>query len=417
MPQFSYVVTDAKGNRKEDNIRASNMDAAMQNLTKKGYKVVSLKEVKSKRDATSLPPIWEQVQTNIDKVRDHIPLTVLVFFTRQMSTMFSAGLTIEKSIANLMVEEKHSKFRKILAKVANDVKKGMALSEALSQHPGVFDGLYVALVHAGEVSGSLHVILEELSNYLEAMSDTRRKVISALSYPSFVLIFMTLIVAGLLLFVVPQFAEIYAKFGAQLPGPTRALVGMSQLVSQNFVAFVIILIIVVFVLWILSMTEKGSLVFDTIKLKFPVFGLLVMHSTMNKFAKTFGILLGSGVPVLESLNHVQKVVSNRVMINALESAKTLIKDGFAISVALKKTDVFPATMIQLIATGEETGEMDKLLDKAAYFYAKQMDATVERLTSLIEPMMIVMIGGVVVSIIVTIYLPIFKLGTAIHRGL
>jgi type IV pilus assembly protein PilC len=249
------------------------------------------------------------------------------------------------------------------------------------------------------------------------MSDTQRKVISALSYPVFVVIFMSLIVAGLLLFVVPQFAEIYAKFGAQLPGPTRALVGLSQILSQNFVIASVILIIAVVALWVSSMTEKGGLTLDTIKLRLPVFGLLVMYGMMNKFAKTFGILLGSGVPVLEALSHTQKVVGNRVFVNAIETAKMLIKDGFAISVALKKTDVFPATMIQLIATGEETGEMDKLLDKAAYFYSKQMDATVDRLTSLIEPIMIVLIGAVVTSIIVTIYLPIFKLGMAINKGL
>jgi len=331
--------------------------------------------------------------------------------------MFSAGLTIEKSIGNLMIEERNPRFRKVLAKVGNDIKKGMALSEALGNSPGVFDGLYVALVHAGEISGSLHVILEELSDYLEAMADTRRKVISALSYPTFVLVFMMAIVSGLLLFVVPQFAEIYAKFGARLPGPTRALVALSQTVSRNFIPFLAISIVAVFMMWISSMTEKGGLIFDTIKLHFPVFGMLVENSQMNKFAKTFGILLGSGVPVIESLGHVQRVLGNRVMVRALETSKMLIKDGFAISVALKKTDVFPPTLIQLIATGEETGEMDKLLDKAAYFYAKQVDAVVERLTSLIEPMMIVAIGAVVVSIIVTIYLPIFKLGMALQRGL
>jgi len=169
--------------------------------------------------------------------------------------------------------------------------------------------------------------------------------------------------------------------------------------------------------WVVSLTEKGGMVFDTIKLHFPIFGLLVENTIMNKFSKTFGILLGSGVPVLESLTHVQRVVRNRVLVKALETSKMLIKDGFAISVALKKTDVFPPTLIQLIATGEETGEMDKLLDKAAYFYAKQVDAVVDRLTSLIEPMMIVAIGAVVVSIIVTIYLPIFKLGMALQRGM
>ncbi len=417
MPQFQYVVTDSKGARKEDRVRASNLDAAMQSLSKKGFKVVSLREIRQKQNDAALPPIYEQVQTAMDKWKNHIPLNTLVFFTRQLSTMFSAGLTIEKSINNLMVEEKNPRFRKILAKVSNDLKKGMALSEAFSQSPGVFDGLYTALVHAGEVSGALHVILEELSDYLETMADTRRKVISALSYPTFVLIFMIAIVSMLLLFVVPQFAEIYAKFGARLPGPTRALVGLSQLLSENFIPFLLISIATIFAAWYWSMTEKGAIFFDTFALHVPVFGTLVNYSIMNKFAKTFGILLGSGVPVLEALSHVQRVVSNRVLVHGLETSKILIKDGFAISVALKKVDVFPATMIQLIATGEETGEMDKLLDKAAYFYAKQVDAVVDRLTSLIEPMMIVLIGGVVVSIIVTIYLPIFKLGMAIHRGL
>ena len=417
MPQFQYVITDTKGIRREDRLRASNLDTAMQTLTKKGYKVVSLREIRSSMTEVALPPIHEQIQTSIQRIRDFIPLNTLVFFTRQLSTMFSAGLTIEKSISNLMVEEKNHRFRRILAKVGNDLKKGMSLSEAMSQNPGVFDGLYTALVHAGEISGSLHVILEELSDYLEAMADTRRKVISALTYPTLVMIFMIAIVSGLLIFVVPQFAEIYAKFGARLPGPTRALVGISQLVSRNFVPIVVLLIIAFFIGWIISMTEKGGMVFDTIKLHFPVFGLLIQNSIMNKFAKTFGILLGSGVPVLESMTHVQRVVRNRVLVRAIEMAKMLIKDGFAISVALKKTDVFPPTLIQLIATGEETGEMDKLLDKAAYFYAKQVEAVVERLTSLIEPLMIIVLGAVVVSIIVTIYLPIFKLGFALQRGL
>lgn len=417
MPQFNYVVTDAKGIRREDKMRASNLDSAMQTLTKKGFKVVSLREIRAVAGDSSLPPISEQIRVTLEKMKANVPLNTLVFFTRQLSTMFSAGLTIEKAIANLMMEERNPRFRKVLAKVANDLKKGMSLSEALALNPGVFDGLYVALVHAGEVSGSLHIILEELSDYLEAMADTRRKVITALSYPFFVLIFMFAIIAGLLLFVVPQFGEIYARFGARLPGPTRALVGLSQFISAYFFPFTGMCIVAAFAIFISTMTEKGGFIFDTIKLNIPVFGSLINNSLMNKFAKTFGILLGSGVPVIESLGHVQRVANNRVLVKALETAKMLIKDGFAISVALKKTDAFPPTLIQLIATGEETGEMDKLLDKASYFYAKQVDAVVDRLTSVIEPMMIVLLGAVVVSIIVTIYLPIFKLGMALQRGL
>jgi type IV pilus assembly protein PilC len=416
MPNFAYTIKDTQGNRIEDYIRAATVESAMESLKRRGADILSIREVKSEFQAERLT-VPEQINLALFKLRTHVPLNVLVFFTRQLATMFSAGLTIEKSVANLMVEEKNKRFRKVLAQVGNELKKGMALSDAMANHPGVFSNLYVALVRAGEISGSLHVTLEQLSNYLETIAETRRKVISAMAYPVFSLCFLILILTVLLVFIVPLFQDVYSKFGAKLPIATRMLILVSQVISQNFIAAVGITLAIIFLFWIISMTEKGGLVFDTIKLKFPIFGSLMMNSIMNKFAKTFGILLGAGVPVLDSLTQIQKVVGNKVVEKGIREMKVLIKDGFAISVAMKKVQAFPPTLVQLAATGEETGEIDDLLAKAADFYEKQVDAIVDRLTSLIEPLLIVLIGSVVLIIIISLYLPIFYLGMAVRSGL
>ena len=416
MPNYAYIAKDAEGKKVEDYLRAASLEAAMETLRRKSVNIVSIREVKSEYQAEQLT-VAEQVNLFFFKVRTHVPLSILVFFTRQLATMFSAGLTIEKSIANLMTEEKNKRFRKVLAQVGNDLKRGMALSDAMANHPGVFSNLFVALVRAGEVSGSLHVTLDQLSAYLEASAETRRKVISALAYPVFSLCFLICIVTFLLVVIVPLFQDVYSKFGAQLPIATRTLVAASQLISGNFIVAVGIALTAIIALWLTSMTERGGLVVDAIKLRFPVFGMLLHNSVMNKFSRTFGILIGSGVPVLDSLTQVQKVVGNKVVEKGIREAKLLIKDGFSISVALKKVQVFPPTLIQLTSTGEETGEIDKLLEKAAFFYEKQLDATVDRLTSLIEPILISLIGVVVLVIIVSLYLPIFYLGMAVRQGM
>ncbi len=416
MPTYTYIVTEQDGTRREDRLRASNYEAAWEQLTKRGAKIVSLRELKLSDQAQSAS-IIDQISMALYRIKSHVPLNNLVFFTRQLSTMFSAGLTIEKSVANLMVEEKHTGFRKTLAGVANEMKRGKALSEALKEHPGVFDNLYVALVGAGEVSGSLHTVLDDLSQYLESVADTQRKVVSALAYPTFVIIFMFAILGGLLIFIVPQFTSIYASFGADLPIQTRILVGISDWASSNFIQIIGMSIVGLFLGWILTLTDKGGIIWDTFRMKFPVLGQLHQDSMVTRFAKTFGILMGAGVPVLEALNHTQKVVGNKVVYRAIENSKAMIRDGFAISVALKKTKVFPSTLIQLISTGEETGEMDKLLDRAAYFYEKQVEAVVERMTSLIQPLMIMLLGAVVIIIVISIYLPIFNIGRALRSGL
>ncbi len=416
MPTYTYVVRDSAGKRIEDSLKAVNYEAALESLRKKGAgQIVSVREVRS-GVALDEMTVGERISVTFYRLRHRVPLKTLVFFTRQLSTMFSAGLTIEKSIQNLLAEEKSQRFKKILAQVSTDLKKGYALSEAMAKHPGVFSNLYIALVHAGEVSGNLHVILEELSSYLETVADTRQKVISALSYPVFSLVFLAGVITFLLLVVVPRFSEVYTRFNARLPGPTRILIALSHTISNHFVIVAFLVIATLVLLWIVTLTPRGGYISDNIKLHFPVFGGLVRNSLMDKFSRTFGILIGSGVPVLESLGHAIRVVENRVIGRGLREARGLIKDGYAISVSLKKTRVFPAILVQLIATGEETGDMDKLLDKAAQFYEKQVDATISRLTSLIEPLLIIMIGVVIALILISVYLPVFMLGRAVQMG-
>jgi type IV pilus assembly protein PilC len=416
MPTYSYVIKDAAGNRQEDNIKAASYEAAVEVLRRKGAaQIVSVREIKGGLALDEMS-VGEQISLAVYRWRTRVPLKTLVFFTRQLSTMFSAGLTIERAIQNLLQEERNHRFKKVLVQVATDLKKGYALSECLAKHPGVFSNLFVALVHAGEVSGNLHVILEQLSDYLESVSDTQRKVVSAMSYPVFSVIFLTAVISFLMIVVVPMFEDVYSKFGAKLPFATLVLMNISKLmVNQAPIVFLMVFLIIAG-LWVLTKTKRGGLAWDNFKLRIPVFGGLLMSSLMDKFARTFGILIGSGVPVLESLSHSIRVVENRVIGNALRDAQHMIKDGYAISVAMKKTGVFPPIMVQLIQTGEETGEINKLLEKVSEFYSKQVDATIGRLTSLIEPLLIILIGGVIGIILIAIYLPVFMLGRAIQAG-
>jgi len=414
MPTYSYVIKDAAGNRQEDNLKAASYEAAVESLRRKGAaQIVSVREIKGGLALDEMS-VGEQVGLAIYRWRTRVPLKTLVFFTRQLSTMFSAGLTIERAIQNLLTEERNYRFKKVLVQVATDLKKGYALSECLAKHPGVFSNLYVALVHAGEVSGNLHVILEQLSDYLESVADTQRKVISAMSYPVFSIIFLTLVITFLMIFVVPMFEDVYGRLSAKLPFATMVLMQISKLMVNQAPLVFLFVILTMIGLWLLTKTKRGGLVWDSMKLRFPVFGNLLMSSLMDKFARTFGILIGSGVPVLESLSHAIRVVENRVIGNALRDAQHMIKDGYAISVAMKKTGVFPPIMVQLIQTGEETGEINKLLEKVSEFYSKQVDAMIGRLTSLIEPLLIILIGGVIGIILIAIYLPVFMLGRAIQ---
>ena len=415
MAIFNYLTKDNEGNRKEGEIRADSLDGAIQKLSANGQMVISLKEADDTFDF--LGPFLDEIQLSIEKAKNRVPLSNIVFFTRQLATMFSAGLTLERAIQSLGAEEKHRKFKKVLNSVSENIRKGLNLSESLARHPGVFNTLFIAMVKAGEVSGNLNEILEQLSSYLENLDDTRRKVKSAMNYPIFMILFLIAMLMVMLLVIIPKFSQVYSQLGAGLPAATRQMIDLSNWFGANigFLSFIIFLTFST--IWLISKTQRGGFTLDTILLKIPVFGALIEQSILNKFCKTFGILIGAGVPVLETTALLRKVVDNRVYAKAIDDASDLIRDGYNISTALRRTEVFPSILLQLASTGEDTGELDDLLDRAADYYQKQVDALVERMTTLIEPLLILLVGGIIALMVVLTYLPVFHLGSALQSGL
>jgi len=415
MAVFRYIIKDAKGARLEGTLKAMTMDEAIEKLIKEGSTIISVKSTEEGAFKGKLS-LFDKLLLTFYKIKTGVGLKTLVFFTRQLATMFSAGLTLEKSITNLEKEEKKKKFRKVLIKLSEDIRKGFSMSEAMEQHPGVFNPLYISLVKAGEVSGTLHTVLDELSEYLEKIADTRRKVMSALSYPIFIVCFLIIVVWGLFYYIIPMFASVYESFNADLPGPTLLAITISDFIRHNVIYTFLIVIAVATSIFLFYLSDKGRYLMDSINLKIPVIGSLLYNSIMNKFARTFSILMYSGVPIMESMELVENVVQNAKIEGAVRRARVMVKEGYSVAGAFKKTEAFPPTLLQLIATGEETGDMDSLLGKAADFYGKLVDSVIDRLSSLIEPLLIILLAGVVGTIIIITYLPVFNLGMAISSG-
>jgi len=415
MPAYTYLIKDEAGGRSEGEIKADSLDLAMKKLSAGNQIIVKLEEVDTSWDF--IGPFIDEINLSIERFKNRIPLSNLVFFTRQLATMYSAGLTLERAIRGLASEERHPKLKKVLTNVGENIRKGLSLSEALQRHPGVFSTLFVSLTKAGEVSGNLDEILDELATYLENLDDVRRKVRSAMTYPIFMVVFLFAMMSAMFMWIIPMFSDVYVQLGANLPAATRKLVSLSEWISINFSTVVASLFGVAIGLWLVSKTRRGGYIIDSIKLKTPIFGSLMNQSILNKFSKTAGILLNAGVPVIEAMNLIAKIVSNRVYEVAIGDATEYIRDGFNITSALRRTEIFPPILLQLSATGEETGELDTLLDKAADYYYKQVNALVERMTTLIEPILILMVGVIISVMVVITYLPVFYLGAALQSGL
>ena len=415
MPAYTYLIKDEAGGRSEGEIKADSLDLAMKKLSAGNQIIIKLEEVDTSWDF--IGPFIDEINLSIERFKNRIPLSNLVFFTRQLATMYSAGLTLERAIRGLASEERHPKMKKVLTNVGENIRKGLSLSEALQRHPGVFSTLFVSLTKAGEVSGNLDEILDELATYLENLDDVRRKVRSAMTYPIFMVVFLFAMMSAMFMWIIPMFSDVYVQLGANLPAATRKLVSLSEWISINFSTVVASLFGVAAGLWLVSKTRRGGYIIDSIKLKTPIFGSLLNQSILNKFSKTAGILLNAGVPVIEAMNLIAKIVSNRVYEIAIGDATEYIRDGFNITSALRRTEIFPPILLQLSATGEETGELDTLLDKAADYYYKQVNALVERMTTLIEPILILMVGVIIGVMVIITYLPVFYLGAALQTGL
>jgi type IV pilus assembly protein PilC len=330
-------------------------------------------------------------------------------FTRQFATMISAGLPMVQCLEILGTQMESAVFRKVIMEVKEAVQSGSTLSEALGRHKKIYDDLYVNMVEAGEIGGALDTILIRLAQYREKSDKLIRKVKGALVYPIVVMIVAGGVTFAMLRFIVPIFAKMFSGLGAELPGPTKFILNLSNFLQENTVLFIFILVAAIIAFKLALRKPKGRLLFDGFKLKMPLMGSLVRKSAISRFTRTLSTLLSSGVSILDALNITAKTAGNMVLHNAIKKSMISIAEGETITKPLKEVGVFPPMVTQMISVGEKTGGLDEMLSKIADFYDEEVDAAVAALTSIIEPVIIVFMGAIIGGILIAMYLPMFDI--------
>jgi type IV pilus assembly protein PilC len=338
----------------------------------------------------------------------------IVVFTRQFATMINAGLPIMQCLQILGSQSENKAFRKIINDMKDDVESGSTLADATRKHPTVFTELYTSLVQAGEIGGILDTILVRLATYLEKAAQLKSKIKGAMIYPACIVAAAVLVTMVLLIWVIPVFAEVFESFGADLPGPTQFVINLSNFVIAWawYLAAVPILAGVAFKM--IAKTDNGRFQIDRASLQVPIFGDLIRKSAVARFTRTLSTLVSSGVPILDALSITARTAGNKVLEKALVEARSSIASGRTIAEPLTESKVFPPMVCQMIAVGETTGALDAMLNKIADFYDDEVDNTVANLMSLLEPAVIMFLGVVIGGLVVSMYLPIFKLGSVVQ---
>ncbi len=402
MPVYLWKARTRQGTIKTGEIEASNDEAVMSQLRAQMLMPVTVK--KKGKDLSEYLPF----------LKPGITTKELVIFTRQFATMIDAGLPLVQCLQILGDQQDNPTFKHVIQTVRSDVEQGSTFAEALGKHEKPFDALYVNLVHAGEVGGILDTILTRLAVYLEKADALARKVKGAMVYPTSVLVVAILVVVVMLVKVIPTFEKMFADFGGELPAPTQMVITISEWL-QNWLLFASVAVVLIFAAY--KTARKRSLKFrrmtDAFYLKTPVFGSLLRKVAVARFSRTLGTMIASGVPILDGLDIVSRTAGNVVVEEALNDVKAAISEGKTIAEPLAESDVFPGMVVQMIAVGEETGAMESMLSKIADFYDDEVDAAVDALTAMLEPAMMVVLGGTVGGLLVAMYLPIFKIAETI----
>ncbi len=412
MPNFAYIITEQDGTRKEDRVRAASYEAAWEQLTKRGAKIISLREIKIAEQAQSAS-IVDQISTAIYRIKTAVPLQNLVFFTRQLSTMIDAGLPLVQCLDILSRQQDNKTFKKNLTQVKEDVESGSTFADALKKHPQAFDELYVNLVAAGEIGGILDTILNRLAAYIEKALKLKKKVKSAMTYPATIIGIATVVITVILVFVIPAFEKMFADFGGELPLPTQIVVQISNFIQSYILVIIGGCFAFVWLMKRVYKTSQGRLRMDALALRLPVMGVLVRKVAVAKFTRTLGTMISSGVPILDGLDIVAKTAGNRVVENAIYRVAQSISEGKTIAEPLEKSGVFPPMVCQMIAVGEQSGSIDTMLNKIADFYDDEVDDAVGNLTAMMEPLLMLFLGTTVGGLVIAMYLPIFKLAGAV----
>ena len=399
---YAYRVRDRQGKLVTGTIWGDNDAAVLGRLKEMGYTPV---KVAKKREGLSM---------EINLRPGYVKPKFMAIFSRQFATMVNSGLPILRALSILGSQTESKVLGKVITQVRMDVERGSSLSAAMAKHPKTFTNLYVAMIRAGETGGVLDQVLLRLADNTEKEVALRQRVKSAMTYPVVVLAMVSLVLIAMLMFIVPQFKSIYAQLHGSLPLPTRILMGVSNMFRHYFLEVVAAIGLGIFLFKRWKKTDRGRAIVDRAKLKMPVFGQLSHKSALSRFAGTLSILLQSGVPILQSLDIVTETVNNKVLSVAVEDVQASVKEGESIAKPLGRHEVFPPMVVQMLAVGEETGSVDVMLSKVGEFYDNEVTATVDSLTSLIEPLMIAVIGAAVGMAVIALYLPMFKLINLIH---
>lgn len=401
MPQFAYKVRATGGNVTTGVLESADQRAAVDHLRSQRMIVLEIVERQ--------PNLLDSLK-KMDLFKASIPSKEIVLFSRQLSTLVSAGVALVSGLNILAEQIQHKGFKAVVLKVKEDIEAGQPIAEALKKHPDAFTDLYVAMIRAGEVGGILDIILERLSNYLESAESLRLKVKGAMMYPMVVSSIAALVTVFLLVGVIPTFKEIFAGFGAELPLPTRIVIGLSESLQHQWYIYLAVPVVVIFLGKRWLKTENGRKIFDTKVLQLPLFGVMLRKVAVAKFTRTLGTLVKSGVPILQAMETVAQTAGNKVIESAIMAARESIREGERIADPLKRSGVFPPMVIQMISVGEETGNMDVMLHKIADFYDQEVEQAIKGLTSMIEPIVIVFMGILIGGIVIAMFIPMFELG-------
>ena len=417
MAKFQYEAMNAEGKRVKNEVDARNTDDAVQKIREMGLFPTRVKELGEKKPrktgkgaatktaAPGRPARKRGGGIMIGGVR-HKDLTA---FTRQLSTLTDAGIPVVQSLNILEQQMRPCALKNILATVGSDVEGGNSLSEAMSQHPKAFDELYVNMVRAGEAGGVLDVVLQRLAEFREKSARLKRRVIGAMIYPAAVLSFASLILVGIIIFIVPNFMDMFKDLDVELPLPTKMLLVLSDIVKGYLYMLPLVPVGLFGLYKIFRSTQAGKHTTDWVKFRFPIFGAIIRKSSVARFSRTFGTLISSGVPILEALDITRATVGNVILSSAIGTVHESIREGGSIAAPLGQTKVCDDMVVNMIDVGEETGNLDSMLIKIAETYDDEVDVAVESLTSLMEPIMIVGLGLIVGFIVVSLFLPLIKI--------
>ncbi|MGH9306939.1 MAG: type II secretion system F family protein [Acidimicrobiales bacterium] len=396
---YTYKVRDSTGKVVQGALDAESQGLVVNKLRQMGYVPLAV-------DKQSGPGLKTEIK--IPGISDRVKQKEVAVFCRQFATMVNSGLTLLRSLSILAEQTENAGLARVLNQVRQEVESGSSLSMAMGRHPKIFNRLFVAMVRSGETSGALDQVLLELASTIEKAVELRRKIVSAMTYPVAVLCLVLVILTAMLVFVVPQFKSIFASLGGKLPTPTLILIDVSN-VLVKFAPFVLVAVVVgavTFRWWI--NTPPGRAVWDRFKLRVPLLGNLVRKTALARFSRTLASLLSSGVPILESLEITKASVGNTVVANAISDMQVGVRGGESLAKRLPNHPVYPPMVYQMLAVGEETGAIDTMLNKVAEFFEQEIEAVVAALTSLLEPLLIVVLGGTVGAMVISLYLPMFN---------